>query len=224
MLPGILSPARSSHRRLGRGNDRLVWHAAALLLAYPDGDQEKRLEIVADILGHLPPEAATLLGETHRFLEETEIYSAAAQYVETFDLRRRTTLYLTYWTAGDTRNRGREILAFADVYRSSGAEPPADELADHLAVVLDFAAIVDAVAGEALLRRYRAPLELLHSALAESRSAYAGVLAAVCSTLPTATAKDVARARHLAAEGPPAEAVGLGPFTLSVPPRREGMT
>jgi nitrate reductase molybdenum cofactor assembly chaperone len=42
---------------------------------------------------------------------------AAADYVDIFDLRRRSTMYLTYWTAGDTRNRGREMHAFAQAYR-----------------------------------------------------------------------------------------------------------
>ncbi|WP_072687728.1 nitrate reductase molybdenum cofactor assembly chaperone [Rhodococcus marinonascens] len=218
-----MAPAGFGRRRRDRGQDRLVWHTAALLLAYPDGDQDERLDIVADFLEHLPPASRAVLGETHRFLGETDIYRAAAQYVDTFDFRRRTTLYLTYWTAGDTRNRGREILALADAYRSSGVEPPGDESADHLAVVLEFAALVDAAAGAELLSAHRVPLDMLHAVLGESRSPYTPVLGAVCSTLPPATDQDVARARRLAVAGPPAEAVGLEPFTLTVPPRREGV-
>ena len=52
-------------------------------------------------------------------------------------------MYLTYWTAGDTRNRGREMLVFANAYRDAGVEPPRDEAPDHLPVVLEFAATVD---------------------------------------------------------------------------------
>ncbi|MFH5211748.1 nitrate reductase molybdenum cofactor assembly chaperone [Antrihabitans spumae] len=211
-------------RRRDRSQDRLVWHAAALLLAYPDDGREERLRVVADILGHLPPAARRQLAETYRFLCETDLYAAAAEYVDTFDLGRRTTLYLTYWTAGDTRNRGREILAFADTYRASGVRPPTDESADHLTVVLEFAALVDDVAGAGLLSAHRVPLDMLHAALAESGSPYTPVLESVCGTLPPASDQDAVRARHLAAAGPPAEAVGLEPFTLTVPPRREGAT
>ncbi|MGW5149637.1 nitrate reductase molybdenum cofactor assembly chaperone [Rhodococcus koreensis] len=211
-------------RRRGTTRDRLVWHAAALLLAYPDDGRDERLHVVADILGHVPPDSGRLLAEVHRFLCGTDPYVAAAQYVETFDLRRRTTLYLTYWTAGDTRNRGREILAFADTYRRAGVEPPKDESADHLTVVLEFAALVDAAAGAGLLSAHRVPLDMLQAALRETGSPYAGVVAAVCGTLPPASDRDVARARQLAAAGPPAETVGLEPFTLTVPPRREGAT
>lgn len=211
-------------RRRGVARDRLVWHSAALLLAYPDDGMQERLRVVADILGHVTPDSGRLLAQAHRFLCETDPYDAAAQYVETFDLRRRTTLYLTYWTAGDTRNRGREILAFADTYRRAGVEPPKDESADHLTVVLEFAALVDAAAGAALLSAHRVPLDLLQAALDDTGSPYAAVVAAVCGTLPPASDRDVARARQLAAAGPPAESVGLGPFTLTVPPRREGAT
>ena len=57
-------------------------------------------------------------------------------------------------------------------------------------------------------------------ALAECRSSYADIVAAVCETLPSATDQQVLRAQRLAQACPPAEAVGLQPFTLTVPHRR----
>ena len=68
-------------------------------------------------------------------------------------MRRRATMYLTYWTAGDTRNRGREMLVFATAYRDAGVEPPRAEAPDHLPVVLEFAATVDPETGRRLLTR-----------------------------------------------------------------------
>ncbi|MFE5875396.1 nitrate reductase molybdenum cofactor assembly chaperone [Rhodococcus sp. NPDC056506] len=215
---------RGSGRRGAVAQHRLVWHAAGLLLAYPDAGQNERLDVVEDILGHLPPSSRDQLAQTCRFLRDCDEYVAATQYVETFDLRRRSTLYLTYWTAGDTRNRGREILSFADAYRAAGVEPPKSESADHLTVVLEFAARIDPEAGSKLLSAHRVPLETIWSALTDSNSPYASVLAAVCGTLPSVSDQDVLRAQHLAASGPPAEAVGLELFTLTVPPRREGVT
>ena len=145
---------------------------------------------------------------------------AAVDYVETFDLRRRSTMYLTYWTAGDTRNRGREMHAFAQAYRDAGVRPPVDEAPDHLPVVLEFAATVDPVAGRRLLVEHRVPIDVLRDGLTECGSPYAHTIAAVCETLPAATDQEVRRAQRLAQAGPPAEAVGLQPFTLTVPPRR----
>jgi nitrate reductase delta subunit len=145
--------------------------------------------------------------------------TAAMDYVATFDMRRRCTMYLTYWTAGDTRNRGREMLAFATAYREAGVQPPGGEAPDHLAVVLEFAATVDPDAGRRLLSRHRVPIDVLRGALADAESPYEPAVAAICETLPDATDQEVRRAERLAQAGPPAEAVGLQPFTLTVPPR-----
>ena len=88
-----------------------------------------------------------MLARTVEALRARDPMQAAADYVETFDLRRRSTMYLTYWTAGDTRNRGREMHAFAQAYRDAGSRPPVDEAPDHLPVVLEFATGAAAGAG-----------------------------------------------------------------------------
>jgi nitrate reductase delta subunit len=200
--------------------DRLVWQAASLLLAYPDDGLAGRLDTVDELLSHIGGPAAALLGRTVAALRAVEPMAAATRYVETFDLRRRTTMYLTYWTAGDTRNRGREMLAFATAYRDAGVEPPRSEAPDHLPVVLEFAATVDPEAGRRLLAAHRIPIDVLRGALAEIESPYEHAIAAVCATLPPATDRDARRTERLAQAGPPTEAVGLQPFTLTVPPKR----
>lgn len=204
-----------------RIQDRLVWQAASLLLAYPDDELTDRLDTVGELLGHIVGPTAELLGQTAAALRAREPMAAAMDYVATFDLRRRATMYLTYWTAGDTRNRGRAMLAFAAAYRAAGVEPPRVEAPDHLPVVLEFAATVDPGAGRRLLSEHRVPIDVLRSALADAQSPYEPTVAAVCGTLPTATDQEITRAQRLAEAGPPAEAVGLQAFTLTVPPRRQ---
>jgi nitrate reductase delta subunit len=203
-------------------SDRLVWQAASLLLAYPDEQRDERLETVETLLTHVDGTAAELLGRTVAALRATDALTAAAEYVETFDMRRRSTMYLTYWTAGDTRNRGREMLTFASAYRDAGVEPPKAEAPDHLPVVLEFAATVDPEMGRRLLIEHRVPIDVLLGALRDAQSPYQHVIAAVCETLPPVSDQDVRRAQRLAQQGPPAEAVGLQPFTLTVPPKRTG--
>jgi nitrate reductase delta subunit len=200
--------------------DRLVWQSASLLLAYPDDGLTERLDIVDELLGHVSGPAAALLEQTVAALRAREPMAAAADYVATFDMRRRCTMYLTYWTAGDTRNRGREMLVFADTYRDAGVEPPRAEAPDHLPVVLEFAATVDPEVGRRLLTEHRVPIDVLRGALSDAKSPYEHTVAAVCETLPIATDQEVRRAERLAKAGPPAEAVGLQPFTLTVPPKR----
>ena len=200
--------------------DRAVWQAASLLLAYPDEQHQQRLDTVEALLAHLDGTPAALLHRTLAALRAADPLSAATDYVDTFDLRRRSTMYLTYWTSGDTRNRGMEILAFATAYRKAGATPPRGEGPDYLPVVLEFAATVDPEAGRRLLVAHRVPIDVLLGALTDAESPYAHTLAAVCQTLPPVTAQEVQRARRLAEAGPPAESVGLQPFSLTVPPRR----
>ena len=197
--------------------DRVAWQCASLLLTYPDDFHAERLSTVDELLVDQTGPAADLLARTTAALRALDPMRAAADYVDTFDLRPRATMYLTYWTAGDTRNRGSHMLAFAQAYRAAGVEPPNDESPDHLPVVLEFAATVDPAAGRRLLVEHRVPIDVLREALADCGSPYADAIAAVCRTLPAADSGEV---RRLSRDGAPAESVGLQPFTLTVPPRR----
>ena len=167
---------RSGNRTM---QDRLVWQAASLLLAYPDSRLAERLDTVDELLNHIDGPAAALLHRTVAALRSLDPMAAETGYVETFDMRRRNTMYLTYWTAGDTRNRGREMLAFATAYRDAGVEPPRTEAPDHLPVVLEFAATVDPGAGRRLLIEHRVPIDVLREALTDANSPYQHTVAAV---------------------------------------------
>ncbi|MGB3332247.1 MAG: nitrate reductase molybdenum cofactor assembly chaperone [Mycobacterium sp.] len=208
---------RNLRRQAGGPADRAVWQAASLLLSYPDDQLPQRLDTVEALLAHAEEPAANLLRRTVAALRAADPMVAAVDYVETFDMRRRSTMFLTYWTGGDTRNRGMQMLAFATAYREAGAEPPVGEAPDHLPVVLEFAATVAPQAGRRLLLAHRAPLDILHRALSDAGSPYAFAVAAVCATLPAVTDQEVQQVSQLMASGPPAEAVGLQPFTAAVP-------
>ncbi|MEE2031046.1 nitrate reductase molybdenum cofactor assembly chaperone [Rhodococcus chondri] len=200
---------------------RLIRQSASLLLAYPDEQLHSRLDIVDRLLDHIDGPEREQLARTAAHLRRTGLLEAEQDYVATFDMRRRSTMYLTYWTGGDTRNRGTEIHAFVRAYLEAGAEPPVGEAPDHLPVVLEFAATVAPEVGEQLLAAHRIPLDVLHGALVESESVYADTIAAVCATLPSVSDQQQQHARQLAQAGPPAEAIGLQPFTLTVPPRKD---
>ena len=183
---------------------------ASVLLQYPTG-------ALFDGLGELdaaarsgPRAARGHLAAFLAWLRATPPREVAEHYVETFDLRRRSALYLTYYRHGDTRRRGMALLAFKTAYRAAGLEPAGAELPDYLPVVLDFAAV--APGGEDLLRRHRADLELLRRALHEAGTPYARVVDAVCAQLPRLGRRDLLRVRAAEQQGPPAEDVGLEPF------------
>ena len=195
---------------------RIVWQAASLLLAYPDADQPARLAVVEAAVAPLDPALRDPLLAAVAHLRATPAIEAAVQYADTFDWKRKRTLFLTYYTAGDTRNRGMALLSFSDMYRAAGVVPPSRELPDHLAVLLEFAATVDETAGYEQLCRHRTPIDMIHDGLLKASPIYAGVIGAVQATLPPATVADLKEARRLAMQGPPAESVGLEPFALTI--------
>jgi nitrate reductase molybdenum cofactor assembly chaperone NarJ/NarW len=138
-----------------------------------------------------------------------------ADYVATFDHKRRHGLYLTYYAYGDTRKRGVALVEFKQAYRSAGLDVAPDELPDHLSVVLEFAGSDEEAArsaGIGLLLGHRAGLELLRLALLDAGSPWADVLVAVSATLPALQGSDREAVAKLAQEGPPDEEVGLEPF------------
>lgn len=187
---------------------------AALLLEYPGPDVLELVPSLRAAVAELPVALAAPLRRTLDHVAATPPTALAAQYVETFDLRRRCSLYLTYYAYGDTRRRGVALVEFKQAYRAAGMELADDELPDHLAVLLEFASVPDRAAREAglrLLLAHRAGLELLRLALADAGSPWAGAVEAVCATLPPLAGDDRAAVARLAAEGPPGEEVGLDP-------------
>jgi nitrate reductase delta subunit len=197
---------------------RLIWRAAALLLDYPTEQTRGLLDDLAAVTVELPAPAGPALRRTVEHLRRTPLPELAADYVETFDLRRRNSLHLSYYAHGDTRARGMALLRFKHAYRTAGAvfdgETESGELPDHLAVVLEFAATVDPVSGARLLGEHVPVLELLRLSLSDNGSPYADVLAAVVSTLPPLTTADRRKIEQLAKDGPPEEDVGLDPFAV----------
>jgi nitrate reductase delta subunit len=200
-------PAPSSIRQRS-----LVHRIAALALDYPDADLVARIPSMRAATDGLGEPFRGLLGRTLDHLDRTPVAQLEADYVATFDLRRRCSPYLTYYAYGDTRKRGIALLVFKQAYRLAGVELTADELPDHLCVVLEFAATADPDAGTRLLIEHRAGLELLRLALADTGSPYADALAAVSATLPPLAGPERDAVARLAAEGPPNEDVGLEPF------------
>jgi nitrate reductase molybdenum cofactor assembly chaperone NarJ/NarW len=199
--------------------DAVVAKAASLLLRYPDEAVLASLPTLRDAVAALPAQLSVPLGLVAVHRSATNPTILATEYVELFDLRRRCCLYLSYYTAGDTRNRGQALLHFASAYREAGFEVEGGELADFLPAVLELAA----QAGEPgwrLLREHRIGLDLLAQALAAQGSVYQHAIRAVNSLLPAAGQAEVAAAASLARNGPPQETVGLEPFALRPGGRR----
>ena len=190
----------------------VAWQAASLLLGYPDEELLGRLELIRRASLDLPDHVGGPLRECVVQLEGAPLGELEADYVDTFDNRRRHNLFLTYFAHGDTRKRGMALLRFKQTYLASGFEVTDTELPDHLCVVLEYAATIDREQGRGLVMDHRAGLELLRISLAEAGSRWAGAVEAVTATLPPLQGDEWEAVRRLAAEGPPEEEVGLTPY------------
>jgi nitrate reductase molybdenum cofactor assembly chaperone NarJ/NarW len=190
----------------------LVWQSASLLLDYPEEHVVARAELIRTASWRVPDEIGGSLRTFLDHLESTPLPELQADYVDTFDSRRRCNLFLTYFAHGDTRKRGMALLRFKQTYLSAGFDLDESELPDHLCVVLEFAATGDQRLGRDLMLDHRAGLELLRLSLRDSGSPWASVVDAVTATLPPLRGDERDAVRRLAAEGPPEEEVGLAPF------------
>src|SRR5665213_764885 len=113
----------------------------SLLFQYPDQRlAAARPEILAAI-AELPTSAGKdSIERFGAYWAETAPSALARAYVETFDLQKRCSLYLSFYLYGDTRKRGMALLRLKHMYRAAGLLPEGPELPDYLPVMLEFAA------------------------------------------------------------------------------------
>ena len=96
------------------------WALFSYALRYPDAEvAAARGELAAEVEALAPGPVRDAL---EHFLSEWtgDATALAARYVETFDLRRRAALSLTYYAHGDTRERGMALLRLKKLYRAAG--------------------------------------------------------------------------------------------------------
>ena len=187
-----------------------TYKLASVLLQYPTIALFDGLDVLDHVAAGCPRASRRPLARFLSWLRATTPTEVAQHYVQTFDLRRRCALYLTYYRYGDTRKRGMAMLRFKAAYRRALFVPTDAELPDYLPLVLEFAAL--APAGVALLRSCRADLELLRRALDVAGSPYVHVVEAVCAELPRLRGREQELVREHWVDGPPHEEVGLEPF------------
>jgi nitrate reductase delta subunit len=200
-------------RGRNRRTRRTAYKLCSLLLQYPDEElldaREDLTTAVAELTGS---SARTALARFCEWWIVEDPLLLQQHYVQTFDLAKRSGLYLTYYGEGDKRERGMALLRLKRLYRAAGLPLEGTELPDYLPVMLEFAAAAPPGYGELVLSEHRAGLELVRLSLRQCRTPYAHVIDAICETLGEPSAADRARAIKLAASGPPQELVGLEPF------------
>lgn len=191
----------------------VIYKLCSLYLQYPDAELlAARPGLAAEVAALPGGPARDALARFCGWFGGIDPLAAEQHYVETFDLHKRSGLYVTFYGEGDRRQRGSALLRMKRMYRAAGLPLEGTELPDYLPVMLEFAAAAPGGRGELVLREHRPALELVRLSLQEREDPYARVLDAVCFTLGQASAADLASVGRLIGEGPPQELVGLEPF------------
>jgi nitrate reductase delta subunit len=164
--------------------DRLVLHAFAELLRYPDAGIGARARACARAAARASPEAARRLERFARFCDASAPERLEEEYTAAFDLAAPCVPYVGHQLFGDGPARAAFLARLRAMEREEGFLP-GDDLADHVCEVLLFlAAARDHADRDVLLRDGLAPAaEKMHRALEAAGHAWADVLAALCEAV-----------------------------------------
>jgi nitrate reductase molybdenum cofactor assembly chaperone len=133
------------------------------LLEYPGPSLPGTVAECRELVADASPRAAELLGTFLDELERTpsgrveELYAAAFDFDLPTDVGVTCYPHIGHHLLGESYRRSRFMVGLLERYREHGFEPPADELPDHVIVVLRFLARVpdsecaEEIVGEALL-------------------------------------------------------------------------
>ena len=161
---------------------RLTLRALARLLAYPDAELRAQMPALIDALQAEQALPAARVTELQALVQQVcamDAYEAEGRYVDTFDRGHRTSLHLFEHIHGDSRERGPALIDLTQTYERAGLYLDAQELPDHLGVVLEFASTQPTAVAREFLAEMAHILNALFSALQAKASPYASVLAAV---------------------------------------------
>ena len=160
----------------------LLLRALSALLAYPDAELRAALPEIADTVRDARAIDAALRERLVALVYEItaiDPLEAEGRYVDLFDRGRRTSLNLFEHVHGDGRQRGPAMLELKQRYLDAGLEPVADELPDHLPLLLEYLSCRDAAEVRDTIGEIAHILRVLGNTLLKRRSRYAAVMAAL---------------------------------------------
>ena len=141
--------------------------------------RQSALKLIADMLEYPTEELINNLKsmnqhgieEIEEFVREAlnrDLYELQEIYVETFDMSRKTNLYLSYHIYGDRRERGLLLANLIELYNKYGFNYNRNELPDYIPTILRFVAFC----GDRCMRdrQFRDLMQMLNRAIDRIRS------------------------------------------------------
>ena len=159
----------------------LPLRALSRLLQYPDVELIQHLLDVSGALLSMPKMSKKVhdgLIEFLDHLESTDLLGLQEDYVECFDRGRATSLHLFEHVHGDSRERGQAMVDLLQTYKEGGLELSANDLPDHLSVILEFASTLPQDQAKEFIGEMAHILNAVYSTLVARNNRYAWLIAA----------------------------------------------
>lgn len=124
-------------------------------LEYPNhhflNDYPNMKEMINEYIGS--PNVQKELEERVKPLYSMTLNELQQLYVETFDYKESTALYMTAHELGDSPKRGQELIKMQELVHEAGYECKNNELADYIPMLLELLAVVPEVGEYHFLKR-----------------------------------------------------------------------
>jgi nitrate reductase molybdenum cofactor assembly chaperone NarJ/NarW len=159
----------------------LPLRALSRLLQYPDRELIDHLSEVAAALYEMPKLSKKVqvgLEEFVNNLEASDLMDSQENYVECFDRGRATSLHLFEHVHGDSRERGQAMVDLLQTYKEGGLQLSANELPDHLSIILEFASTLPLDQAKQFVGEMAHILNAVYSTLVARNNRYAWLIAA----------------------------------------------
>ncbi len=150
----------------------------SLLLRYPDEDIK---QVVKEIdLADIDDEN---IAKVINYYKETDLFEIQQEYVKSFDLNEKASLYLTYHKFRDDPKRGNYLARLVEYYREKGFEFIDNELPDFLPVVLEFVSYIDEETGIKVLQAFSKELNHIYDGLVKTESKFTPLIEFILETI-----------------------------------------
>jgi nitrate reductase molybdenum cofactor assembly chaperone len=144
---------------------------------------QSHLADLASVLGALEPVKPAAHESLRGLIEHmtaADLMDLQAEFVDTFDRGRSTSLNLFEQVHGDSRDRGQAMVDLLAQYQDAGLDLQAKELPDYLPVYLEYCSVLDPSAAREALEEVALLVAHLTVALDRRESPMGAVTAAVC--------------------------------------------
>lgn len=158
----------------------LPLRAISRFLQYPDPELIEHLAEITSAFLEMPKLTKKVragLVDFSNHLETSDLYDLQEEYVECFDRGRATSLHLFEHVHGDSRERGQAMVDLLQTYKDGGLELSANELPDHLSVILEFASILSLEQAKQFIGEMAHILNAIYSTLVSRNNRYAWLIA-----------------------------------------------